>query len=63
MADMVRGRNPSQKTLPDEVIEYMVMCETGLDIDKIRDMKVRDRKCLNIMAQFTFNAKLQKGLA
>lgn len=62
MADLVRGRNPSQRTLPEEVMEYMCVHETGMTFEEVRNMTVKDRHALNIMAQFSFNAKLQKGL-
>ena len=60
MADIMRGRTPSQKNLPDEVIEFMVAHETGWTLSQIRNMKSKDRRAVNIMAQFSYMAKMQK---
>ena len=60
MADIIRGRNPSQKNLPDEVIEFMVAHETGWSLSEIRNMKAKDRRAVNLISQFSYMAKMQK---
>lgn len=60
MADMVRGRAPSQKNLPEYVLDYMIIHETGWSHEYVKSMNPKDRRAFNVMAQFTFNAKLQQ---
>ena len=58
MADLVRGKNPSQRTLPEEVAEFILAHETGWSLDKIRTMHYRDRRAFNITSQFSYKAKV-----
>ena len=60
MADMVRGRNPSQRTLPQAVLDFMLIHETGWSLEYVRNMLPKDRRAFDIMSQFSYNSKLQK---
>lgn len=60
MADIMKGRSPSQKNLPEEVIEFMVANETGWTLQEIRNMNPKDRRAINIMSQFSYMSKMQK---
>lgn len=59
MADIVRGRAPSQQNLPEYVSDFMLVHETGWDIDRVRTLSAKDRKAYNVMAQFSYMSKMQ----
>ena len=59
MADIARGRVPSQSRLPEFVSEFMIVHETGWDIDRVRTLSAKDRRAYNIMSQFSYVSKLQ----
>lgn len=60
MSDIRRGRATSQKNMPDQLIEFMVVHETGWSLSQIRNMNPKDRRAINIMSQFSYTAKIQK---
>lgn len=62
MADIARGRVPSQSRLPELVSEFMLVHETGWDIDRVRTLSSKDRKAFNIMAQFSYVNKMNSKL-
>lgn len=59
MADIIRGRPPSQRNLPEKVAEFMLAHETGWSLEYIRSMNVQDRAAFNIISQFSYNAYMQ----
>ena len=62
MADIIRGRNPSQKSLPQDVLDFILIHETGWSLEYVREMLPKDRRAFDIMSQFSYNTKIQKGV-
>ena len=62
MADIIRGRNPSHKSLPQDVLDFMLIHETGWSLEYVREMIPKDRRAFDIMSQFSYNTKIQKGV-